>query len=67
MTNYDYGFSKADSYFLNPTFTITKDMLAKKQCEDCSLVIKVYSSEEIGVRVKFGIEVIQNHNELEDH
>lgn len=31
-TNYDFGFSKADSYFLNPTLKITETMLSGKNC-----------------------------------
>jgi hypothetical protein len=42
-TNYDYDFSKADSYFLNPTLTITQEQLDTKNCTECSLIVKVYS------------------------
>ena len=31
------------------------------------MIIKVYSVEEIGTKVHFGLEVTQNHNQLEDH
>ena len=59
--SYDFSSPSDRFFFLDSVFLkITAAEIAKSGCNECSLLVYVYSKEDVGTEVDFTIEVTQN-------